>query len=236
MNFLNHLIDSYNIPILTVLLIGIITSISPCPLATNITAIAYISKDIKNSKIVLLNGLYYTFGRAFSYTLLSAIIYFGASTFDVSTFFKNFSDSLLGPVLILIGLFMFDIIHLPTSEKKFTSGNFLNNIQKYLSTKGYLGSFILGVLFAIGFCPYSAIMFFAVTIPIILKSKEGILLAPFFAIGTSLPVILFSFIIAFSANKIGNTYNNIKKLEVYIRKIVATIFICVGVYFLLKSL
>jgi cytochrome c biogenesis protein CcdA len=235
-NFINYLIDSYNIPILTSLLIGILISISPCPLATNITAIAYISKDIKNSKTVLLNGLYYTFGRAFSYTFLSIIIYFGISTFNVSTFFKNFSDSLLGPVLILIGLFMFDIINPPAGGPKFIAGNFVNKFQKYLSTKGYLGSFLLGILFAIGFCPYSAIMFFAVIIPLILKSREGILLAPFFALGTSLPVILFSFIIAFSANKIGHTFNKIKKFEYILRKLVAAIFICIGVYFWLNSL
>ena len=232
MNWLNSLLDSYNIPILTALLIGIMTSISPCPLATNITAIAYISKDIKDSKTVLLNGLYYTLGRAFSYTFLSALIYFGASSFHVSSFFKSFGDNLLGPLLILIGMFMFDIIKI----NKIASGNFINKFQKYLSTKGYLGSFLLGILFAIGFCPYSAIMFFAVIIPLILKSKEGIFLAPFFALGTSLPVILFSFILAFSASKIGHTFAKIQKAEFIIRKIVAAIFICVGVYFLLKSL
>lgn len=236
MNYLNFLIDSYNIPILTSFLIGILTSISPCPLATNITAIAYISKDIKNTKTVLLNGLYYTLGRAFSYTFLSLIIYFGISSFQISTFFKNFSNSFLSPILILIGLFMFNIIRLSTGGKKIASSNFINNFQKYLSTKGYLGSFLLGILFAIGFCPYSAIMFFAVIIPLILKSKEGILLSPFFALGTSLSVILFSFIIAFSANKIGHTFNKIKKFEYFIRKFVAAIFICVGVYFLLKSI
>ena len=229
MNWLNHLLDSYNIPILTAFLIGIMTSISPCPLATNITAIAFISKDIKQSKTVLLNGLYYTFGRALSYTILAAIIYYGASSFNIAKIFKGFGNYFLGPLMILIGLFMFDLINPPAGGRKNVA-----HLQKKLSSKGYLGSFLLGILFSIGFCPYSGIMFFAVLIPLILKSSEGIILAPFFAIGTSLPVLLFSFLLAFSAKKVGLVFNKIQKAEKIIRKIIAAIFIIAGLYYLNK--
>jgi cytochrome c biogenesis protein CcdA len=229
MNWLNHLLDSYNVPILTAFLLGIMTSISPCPLATNITAIAFISKDIKRSKTVLLNGLYYTFGRALSYTILAAVIYYGASSFDIAKIFKGFGNYFLGPLMILIGLSMFDIINPPTGGNKSIA-----NIQKKLSQKGYLGSFLLGILFSIGFCPYSGIMFFAVLIPLILKSNEGIVLAPFFALGTSLPVLLFSFLLAFSAKKVGLVFNKIQKAEKIIRKIIAAIFIIAGLYYLNK--
>jgi len=234
MNWLNHLLDSYNIPILTAFLIGIMTSISPCPLATNITAIAFISKDIKQSKTILLNGLYYTFGRALSYTILAAIIYYGASSFNIAKIFKGFGNYFLGPLMILIGLFMFDLINPPTGGEKIASNKSIANIQKKLSSKGYLGSFLLGILFSIGFCPYSGIMFFAVLIPLILKSSEGIILAPFFAIGTSLPVLLFSFLLAFSAKKVGLVFNKIQKAEKIIRKIIAAIFIIAGLYYLNK--
>jgi len=79
MDFINFLIDNYNIPILTAFLLGVLTSISPCPLATNITAIAYISKEIKTTKHTLLNGIFYTLGRGASYTILATLIYFGLS-------------------------------------------------------------------------------------------------------------------------------------------------------------
>jgi len=232
MNWLNHLLDSYNIPIITALLIGIMTSISPCPLATNITAIAFICKDIKKSKTILLNGLSYTFGRALSYTVLATIIYYGASSFDLAKTFKSFGNNFIGPLMILIGLFMFDIIKID----KIASNKNILNIQNKLSQKGFLGSFLLGVLFSIGFCPYSGIMFFAVLIPLILKSKEGIILSPFFALGTSLPVLLFSFLLAFSAKKVGIFFGKIQKMESIIRKVVAIIFIIAGIYYICVKL
>ena len=107
---INSLIDSYNIPILTAFLLGVLTSISPCPLATNITAIAYISKEIKTAKYTLLNGIFYTLGRGASYTILATLIYFGLSAFQISSIFQGWGDKVLGPVLIIIGLIMFGVI------------------------------------------------------------------------------------------------------------------------------
>ena len=233
MEWLNYLIDTYNIPLLSAFLIGIMTSISPCPLATNITAIAFISKDIKSSKQTLLNGLFYTLGRLISYTLLATLIYFGLSSFSISSIFQGWGDRALGPVLILIGLIMADIIkiNIKTSNPK------IEQIKLWLAKKGYVGSLLLGMLFALAFCPYSGVLFFGVLIPMVLKSSESLLLPPLFALGTGLPVIIFSFIIAFSANKISPLFNKVKKFEVIVRKIIAFIFIVAGLYycqFLLK--
>src|SRR4030042_4765329 len=98
MDLINALIDNYNIPALTAFLLGILTSISPCPLATNITAIAYISREIKTVKNTLLNGLFYTLGRGISYTLLETLIYFGLSTFKISSIFQVWGDKGVGTV------------------------------------------------------------------------------------------------------------------------------------------
>ena len=111
MEFINTLIDSYNIPILTAFLLGVLTSISPCPLATNITAIAYISRELKTVKNTLLNGLFYTLGRGISYTLLATLIYFGVSSFSISSIFEGWGDKVLGPTLIIISLIMFGVIN-----------------------------------------------------------------------------------------------------------------------------
>ena len=135
MDIINNLIDTYNIPVLTAFLIGILTSISPCPLATNITAIAYISKDIKTAKHTLLNGLFYTVGRGISYTVLATLICFGLSAFQISRIFQGWGDKILGPVLIFIGLIMFGVIKLNFSS----NSQKLEKLKEYLSSKGYIG-------------------------------------------------------------------------------------------------
>lgn len=228
MDWINYLIDSYNIPLLSAFLIGVMTSISPCPLATNITAIAFISKDIKTIKNTLLNGFTYTLGRGISYTLLATLIYFGLSSFKISSIFQSWGDKFLGPVLIIIGLIMADIIKINLN----TDNSKIEQVKLWLSKKGYLGSLLLGMLFALAFCPYSGVLFFGILIPMVLKSSTSLLLPPMFALGTGLPVIIFSFIIAFSANKISQLFLQVSKVETAIRKITAIVFMGVGIYYL----
>jgi len=228
MDFINSLIDNYNIPILTAFLLGVLTSISPCPLATNITAIAYISKEIKTVKNTLLNGLSYTIGRGISYTLLATLIYFGLSAFEISKIFQGWGDKVLGPILIIIGLIMFEVIKINISKHN----QKIEDLKEWLAKKGYLGSLLLGVLFALAFCPYSGVLFFGILIPLVLKSTESLLLPPLFALGTGLPVILFSFLIAFSMQKVSRAFKAVQKIEKIIRYCVATVFLVVGVYYL----
>ena len=227
MDFINTLIDNYNIPILTAFLLGILTSISPCPLATNITAIAYISKEIKTIKNTLLSGLFYTFGRGASYTLLATLIYFGLSSFQISNIFQGWGDKVLGPILIIIGLVMFGIIKINFNR----GGERIEKVKIWLSQKGYIGSLLLGALFALAFCPYSGVLFFGALIPLVLKSVESLLLPPVFALGTGLPVIIFSFLIAFSAQKVSRAFQVVQKVEKIMRYGVATLFVGVGVYY-----
>lgn len=228
MEFLNALIDQYNIPLLTAFVLGIMTSISPCPLATNITAIAYISKDIKTPQYTFISGLIYTLGRAISYTLLATLIYFGFSTFAIASIFQGWGDKVLGIVLILIALVMFGIIKINLSSKI----EKVEKIKEWLTTKGHIGTLLLGILFALAFCPYSGVLFFGILIPLVLKSTEGLLLPPLFALGTGLPVIIFSFILAFSVGKLGKIYNAMSKIEKVMRYSVATVFLLAGVYYL----
>jgi len=228
MEIINTLIDTYNIPALTAFLIGILTSISPCPLATNITAIAFISKDMKTSKHTLLNGLFYTFGRGISYTVLATLIYLGLSSFQISRVFQGWGDKVLGATLIVLGLVMFGVIkvHIPTSNDK------VENFKLWIATKGYFGSLLLGMLFSLAFCPYSGVLFFGALMPLILKSQEGLILPLFFALGTGIPVIIFSFIIAFSMQKMSQAFAIVAKVEKITRFVIASIFILVGVYYL----
>ena len=224
---ISNLIDGNNIPVLSAFLLGILTSISPCPLATNVTAVAYISKDIKTPKYTIFSGLFYTLGRGISYTLLAALIYFGLSAFQISRMFQGWGDKILGPVLIIIGLIMFGLISFNLKG----NSQVIEKTKLWLASKGYLGSLALGMLFAFAFCPYSGVLFFGLLIPLVVKSSSGLILPIIFALGTGLPVIIFSFIIAYSIQTVGKAFNIIHKLEKWLRYGVASIFILTGIYY-----
>ncbi len=228
MEFLNALFEQCNFPLFSAFILGIMTSISPCPLATNITAIAYISKDIKTTKHTLLSGLSYTLGRAISYTLLATLIYFGLSSFEIAKIFQGWGDKVLGIVLVLISLVMLGVIKINLGEKN----DRIEKIKEWLASKGYLGAILLGMLFALAFCPYSGVMFFGILVPMTIKSTEGLLLPPIFALGTGLPVIIFSFILAYGVEKLSKMYNAMTKIEKVMRYSVAAIFLLAGIYYL----
>ncbi len=217
----------YDIPILSALLLGLMTAISPCPLATNITATAFISKNITDKKKVFLSGIVYAFGRAFSYTSIGLILYFGASKFQIARFLNRYGEKYLGFLLILIGLMMLNVIRL----NFFGSSNFQEEASDKFKNKGLLGSFLIGVVFALAFCPYSGVLFFGTLIPLTIASVKGLYLPIIFAFGTALPVILFTYLLAFTADKIGVFYNKITQIEKIMRAITGIVFVIVGLYY-----
>ena len=210
-------------------LLGLLTAISPCPLATNITATAYISKNIKESKKIFWSGLIYTLGRATSYSFIGFILFFGASKFHVAKLFSQYGERLLGPILILVGLVMFNVIKLNFLGKS----NFQEKFSERFKDKGYLGSYILGIIFSLAFCPYSGALFFGVLIPMAIIDTSGLYLPFIFAFGTGLPVIFFAYILAFSVGKMSNYFNKVQRLELIVRYFIGSVFIVVGCYYLI---
>jgi len=229
MEVLQSLIDNYNIPILSAFILGLMTAISPCPLATNITATAFISKNISNKKHVFLSGIVYFLGRAFSYTTIGLILYFGANEFKIARFFNQNGEKFLGPLLIIIGLIMLNIIKFKFLGKV----NFQDKLSEKFKDKGLLGSFLIGVVFALAFCPYSGALYFLTLIPMTISSADGLYLPIVFAFGTGLPVILFTYLLAFTAGKVGSFYKRITKIEKVMRKVAGVVFIITGVYYIL---
>ncbi|MDZ7899289.1 MAG: aromatic aminobenezylarsenical efflux permease ArsG family transporter [Arcicella sp.] len=226
MEWLENIAQNSNIPLLTALALGLLTAIAPCPLATNITATAYIAKTIESKKKVLLSGLFYTLGRMFSYTLIGAIIYFGASKFQVAKLFQGNGEKYIGFVMVLLGLTMLDIIKL-----NFIKGvSFTDKLSEKFKDKGLLGSSLLGALFALAFCPYSGALFFGMLMPMTIKS--GLFLPIVFSIGTGFPVILFAFIIAFSIEKLGRYFKAITQVEKIMRILAGVTFIITGIYYI----
>lgn len=228
MDFLQSLLENYNIPIVSAFLLGLMTAISPCPLATNITATAYISKNISSKQKVFLSGLLYSLGRGFSYTAIGFILYFGASKFHIARFFNQNGEKLLGPLLIIIGLIMLNVIKLNFLGKT----NFQEKLSEKFKDKGLLGSFLIGVIFALAFCPYSGALFFGMLIPMSIASADGLYLPVVFAFGTGLPVIIFTYLLAFTAGKVGIFYNRITAIEKTMRSVAGVVFILTGFYYI----
>lgn len=229
MEWINNLLDTATTPFLIAFLLGILTAISPCPLATNIASIGYISRDIENKKAIFIKGLLYTFGRILAYTVLGIILISileeGASMFGIQKYVSKWGVILIGPVLILIGLFMLfgEKLNLP----KF---GFSSSGESY-SKKGGWGSFLLGVLFALTFCPSSGVLYFGMLIPLSVSSAAGWTLPVIYAFATALPVFAIAWILAYSVQNISNFYGKIQIIQKWLNLIVGIIFVIVGIYY-----
>jgi len=228
MEFLHTILENSQYAALTAFILGLMTAISPCPLATNISAIGFISRDIEERRRVFLKGLVYTLGRAITYTGVGVIIYFGASKMDVSLLFQGWGERLLGPVMILIGLFMLDFLRIRLPG---VSG--LSDKLAEKSRRSYWGALLLGIIFAMAFCPYSGVLYFAMLIPMTIASPDGLFLPLIFAIATGLPVIIFAWLLAYAMGNVGKLYDRIKVFEIWFRRFVAVLFILVGIYYII---
>lgn len=229
MDFLQSLLENNNIPVLSAFVLGLMTAISPCPLATNITATAFISKNIASKKKVFISGILYSLGRAFTYTTIGLILFFGANKFHIARFFNQNGEKYLGPLLIIIGLIMLNVIRLNFFNKM----NFSDKLSEKFKDKGLLGSFLIGAVFALAFCPYSGALYFGMLIPMTISSIDGLYLPLIFAFGTGLPVLLFTYLLAFTASSISAFYNKITKIEKVMRYVAGVVFILTGVYYVL---
>ena len=228
MEWLTELAQNNDLPLLAAFALGLLTAVSPCPLATNITATAYIAKTINSKSKVIGSGLLYTFGRMFSYTTIGALIYFGLSTFQLAKLFQGNGEKFIGPVMILIGLIMLGAI-----QPRFLSNlDITGRLSEKFKDKGLLGSFLLGALFALAFCPYSGALFFGMLIPMTLASEAGLAIPIVFSLGTGLPVLIFAFIIAFSIEKLGRYFKAITKIEKVMRVVAGLTFIITGLYYI----
>ncbi|MCX5704478.1 MAG: aromatic aminobenezylarsenical efflux permease ArsG family transporter [Candidatus Omnitrophica bacterium] len=207
--------------------LGILTSISPCPLASNVAAISFLSKKITHPALVFISGLAYTLGRMTSYAILGWIIISSfLSVPQVAQFLQKYMGKALGPILILTGLILLEIITIRLPG--------LSLSQKHhnkLAESGAPGAFLLGFIFALAFCPISAALFFGSLIPLAINSKSGIVLPFIYGIGTGLPVLVFAVAIALGVASLSHWFHRMTKIEYYTRKATGATFIIVGLYY-----
>lgn len=208
--------------------LGILTAICPCPMATNIAAISFISKRVDSPLTVWITGFVYTVGRMIAYAVLGMLIMQGLfASAQVSHLLQKYMNLLAGPLLVLVGMALLQLISVPSFG--FSS----SRIRERLAGQGLLGSFFLGVFLALAFCPTSAALYFGSIIPLSIKHTSPVLIPCIYGVATGLPVVGVAFIVAFGANKIGRVYSTLSRLEVWARWITGLLFLLVGLYFTL---
>jgi sulfite exporter TauE/SafE len=233
LNLLGGMAES-PVPVIAAFFLGLMTAISPCPLATNITAIAFISKKIDNRRHTLFTGCIYTLGRMAAYiAVASAFVFFGMNIQFVALGLQHYGERLLGPFLVLCGIYLLDLLHfeqLPGGDRlsRYTSG-----LSSRLAGKGYPGAFLLGIVFAMSFCPFSAVLFFAMLIPLALGAGDPVIIPAVFALATGVPVIGISYLLVQGIGKCTGIVRHVQDLEPWIRRAVAVVFIAVGVYYII---
>ncbi len=230
MEYIQTLLDDGSTPAFTAFLLGLLTAISPCPLATNIAAIGFISKDIEDRRRIFRNGVFYTVGRAIAYTVLGIILIMvlkeGASVFGIQKSITKWGELLVGPMLLLMGALMLfgNRINLP-------SCGFNGSRGEGFAKQGGRGALFLGMLFALAFCPSSGMLYFGVLIPMSVTATAGWMLPILFAIATAIPVLIVAWILAFSVQHIGGFYGKVQTFQKWLNMIVGVLFVGIGIYY-----
>jgi len=219
--------DGFALALVSALWMGILTSISPCPLATNIAAISYIGRRVDHPRKVFLAGMLYTAGRAVTYLVLGTLLVASLlSAPYISHLLMKYMNKLLGPILILVGMFLLGLISFTPSGSGISE-----RLQKRVEAWGIWGAALLGIVFALSFCPTSAALFFGSLVPLAVKYNSSVLAPSVYGIGTALPVIVFAILIALGARSVAKAFDKITVVEKWARRITGLIFIGVGIYF-----
>ncbi|MGM0597658.1 MAG: aromatic aminobenezylarsenical efflux permease ArsG family transporter [Myxococcota bacterium] len=207
--------------------LGILTSISPCPLATNIAAISFVGRKVDKPAMVLLSGLIYTLGRMLAYTALGLLLVGGMQKVPIlSHLLQKYMNMLLGPILIIIGMILLELLSFNLGK-----GRIANFFKNKFQSLGLLGAGLMGIIFALSFCPTSAALFFGSLLPLSLQQQSGIVLYLVYGIATGIPVLVFAVLLALGAKQVGKAYNKVVFLEKWARKITGVLFIGIGIYY-----
>lgn len=213
----------------TAIWLGILTSISPCPLASNIAAISFVGRRVGSTRQVLLAGLLYTIGRTIAYVGLAIVVLAGLmASGDIARFLQRYLNQILGPILVLVGMLLLGLFELTASLTLAGSG-----VQERALRGGSWWSVVLGVLFALSFCPVSAGLFFGGLIPLSAANSSRFMLPTLYGTGTALPVIVFAFLMAFASQSVGRAFDRLTQVERWVRILTGVLFILAGIYYCL---
>lgn len=220
-----------SVPIVAAFFIGLMMAISPCPLATNLTAVAYIAQRSEGGRNTLLVGSLYTLGRMVTYVGIAAlIVVLGLNIQAISIFLQAYGERLLGPLLIVIGVVMLGFVRLPVSLGSARYQAAKQRVTERLAGRRFLGPFLLGILFALSFCPFSAVLYFGMLVPLALREHDPIIVPSVFAIATGLPVVVLSLLLVQGIAMAGRAVQQVQSVERWLRRGAGAVFILAGVY------
>lgn len=228
--FLTELYSNAQGPLISVLLLGLLTAMAPCPMTINITAMGYIGKDISRRQKVFSNGVFYTFGTISAYTGLALILYSGANQFKLSTVFQQYSEWIIGPLLLAIGIYMLGIFSIDLPAFKRLTGRFQNR----KSFRAW-DSFLLGLVFALAFCPYSGMLYFGMLMPLVIATSSP-WLPLVYSLAAGIPVVIFAWLLAFTVSGVGRLFNSLKSFEFWFRKVLALVFMGIGIFYIIQMI
>lgn len=212
--------------------LGLLTAISPCPLAANIAAISFVGRRVGSPAKVFLTGLLYTAGRTLTYVVLGVLLVSGLlSAPYISHMLQKQMNKALGPILILVGMILVELIRINVSGSGVSE-----KMQKRIEARGMWGTLLLGVVLALSFCPVSAALFFGSLLPVALRYESGVILPFAYGVATGMPVLVFAILIALGAKRVGEAYNKLVLFEKWARRITGGIFILVGIYYCLAHI
>jgi len=216
----------YSIAAVSAVWLGILTSVSPCPLATNIAAISFVGRRVENPRKVIAGGALYTLGRTVTYVVLGAALVVGLTSAPyISNFLQTYMNKVLGPVLIVVGMFLLGLLQIGWGGSGLTAG-----VEARARKAGLWGSFLLGAGFALSFCPVSAALFFGSLVPLALRNESAVLLPTLYGVGTALPVVVFAFVVALGAHSLGRLFDQVTRIERWARRTTGIVFVGVGIY------
>ena len=229
--WIQDIIATTNLPFLAAFLVGLLASIGPCPLATNVTAVSYMAQQFADRRAVVATGVLYTLGRAVAYGLVGLVVLVaGAQVGQLAGGLQNAADIGLGPLLILVGLVLLDVI-----RPNLTAGSgLLMQLQERVAQWRGIGAFFLGFLFALAFCPYSAALYFGILIPMAFGSAAGFTLPLLFGVGTGMPVLVLGVPLALGLERAAAGLNLLGRAELVVRKVAAWTFIGAGLFSLVR--
>ena len=214
------------LPAATAFWLGALTSISPCPLATNIAAISFVGRGIQSPRRVILSGVVYTLGRVLAYGVLGAILTASLLSVPVvSQVLQKYLNQVLGPLLIVVGMFLVELLSFGG-----TGSGWVERFGQRFGQRGYVGAGLLGMLFALSFCPISAALFFGSLVPLAVANDSGAVLSSVYGVGTGLPVLAMALLMALGGKSLGQAFKKLTSLETWVRRITGAVFIVVGVY------
>jgi cytochrome c-type biogenesis protein len=206
--------------------LGILTSISPCPLATNVAAVSFIAREVGSTRRVLLAGAAYTLGRALAYAGLAFVLVRGVLSIPaIAIVLQRHMNQILGPLLVVVGMFLLGMLGSGVST---SVGS--DEVRRRAARGGLTGAVFLGVLFALSFCPVSAALYFGSLIPMAVDHQASGVLPVVYGIGTGFPVLVLGGVVGGGGQVLGTVLRRLTRVELWARRVTGWVFVAVGVY------